>query len=166
MKSLRCTTCMLSTVEYQSTITGMLDERSTKCANSDGAMGLDSRVRDCRTVSMAGLQKLLAVYAPARQCKSGSLDLDAGVIDHLLPVGEVGLLALGESLGRRADGIEAQRLPLLHRLGLLQHLVDVGRQLVDDRLGRPGRCEDAVPAFDGEIGEARLLHGRQVGRRG
>ena len=31
---------------------------------------------------------------------------------------------------------------------------------------RPGRCEDAVPAFDGEVGEARLLHGRQVGRRG
>src|SRR5215207_568110 len=153
MKSLRCTTCMLSTVEYQSTIAGMLEERSTKCANSDGAMGLGSRVRDCRTVSMAGLQKLFAVYAPGGQCKSGSLDLDAGVIDHLLPVGEVGLLALGEGLGRRADGIEAQSLPLLHRLGLLQHLVDVGRELVDDRLGRPGRREDAAPSYRREVRE-------------
>src|SRR6266540_7518221 len=158
MKSLRCTTCMLSTVEYQSTIAGMFDERSTKCANSDGAMGLESRVRDCRTVSMAGLQKLLAVYALARRCKSRpleregarSLHLDAGVVDHPLPVGEVGLLPLGEGLGCRADRIEAQRLPLLHRLGLPQHLVDVGRELVDDRLRRPGRCEDAVPTFDGE----------------
>ena len=41
MKSLRLTTCMLSTVEYQSTIAGMLDERRTKCANSDGAMGFE-----------------------------------------------------------------------------------------------------------------------------
>ena len=39
MKSLRLTTCMLSTVVYQSTIAGMLDERSTKCANSAGAIG-------------------------------------------------------------------------------------------------------------------------------
>ena len=45
MKSLRFTTCMLSTVEYQSTIGCMLAERSTKCANSAGAIGLESRVR-------------------------------------------------------------------------------------------------------------------------
>src|SRR6185436_2381530 len=55
MKSLRCTTCMLSTLQYQSTIFAMLDERSTKWANSDGAIGLDSRVRgfDVVRVSMA-----------------------------------------------------------------------------------------------------------------
>ena len=54
MNSLRCTTCMFSTVQYQSIILAMFDERSTKCANSDGAMGLDSRVRgfDVVRVSM------------------------------------------------------------------------------------------------------------------
>jgi hypothetical protein len=55
MKSLRFTTCMLSTVVYQSTIGGMLAERSTKWANNAGAMGLESRVRGERTVSMGDL---------------------------------------------------------------------------------------------------------------
>ncbi len=52
MYSVRWTTCMFSTVEYQSIIGWMFEERSTKWANSDGAIGLLSRVRDCRTVSI------------------------------------------------------------------------------------------------------------------
>src|SRR5690242_266534 len=67
-----------------------------------------------------------------------SLQLHAGVLDHLLPIDEIVLLALGELGRRRADRVEAERLPFLERLGSLQGLVDVGRQLVDDWLGRPG----------------------------
>src|SRR5882757_4169363 len=61
MKSLRFTTCMLSTVMYQSTIGCMLAERSTKWANSAGAMGLWSRVRDASTLSMGDLLECLSL---------------------------------------------------------------------------------------------------------
>ena len=39
--------------------------------------------------------------------RGGLLHLDAGVIDHPLPISEVRLLAFGEGLGRAADRIEA-----------------------------------------------------------
>src|SRR5215216_6332215 len=103
MKSLRCTTCMLSTVQYQSTILAMFDERSTKCANSDGAIGLESRVRDWTTESMDEPPEWLGSLRPCAQPQqpspgvtaqiprrkahstlaTASLHLDAGVVDHL-----------------------------------------------------------------------------------
>src|SRR3977135_4126095 len=61
MKSLRWTMRMLSTVVYQSTIGCMLAERSTKWANSAGAMGLESSVRGARTVSMGDLLGCLSL---------------------------------------------------------------------------------------------------------
>src|SRR6266478_10218667 len=65
MKSLRFTTCMLSTVVYQSTIGCMLAERSTKWANSAGAMGFWSRVRDASTLSMGDLLECLSLRRQA-----------------------------------------------------------------------------------------------------
>src|SRR5690242_18525504 len=67
--------------------------------------------------------------------------------------------------GRRGAGHHldaAVREPLAH-LALLHRLHYYRVELVDDRLRRAGRHEDALPRAALEAGEARLLHRRHVG---
>jgi hypothetical protein len=66
---------MLSTVVYQSTIGCMLAERSTKWANSAGAMGFWSRVRDASTLSMGDLLECLSLRQSTSRRAGGTAGL-------------------------------------------------------------------------------------------
>ena len=68
------------------------------------------------------------------------------------------------SAGRRAHRLGAQFDQPLGHVGVLHGGNHFAVQAVDDVLGRLGRGEDAVPAFELEVGEAEFAHRRHVGQ--
>src|SRR5262245_9063606 len=70
---------------------------------------------------------------------AGSLHLDAGGLDDLGPLVDIAAQIRIELDRRHDERLGALLEPCLLHLGLAQHLVDLGIELVDDRLGRARR---------------------------
>ena len=70
-----------------------------------------------------------------------------------------------ELLRRAAHTFGAELPETRHHLGRLQRLAHGRVESIDDRPRCPGRRAEPLPDHHPEIGNARLDHGRQLGRR-
>src|SRR5690348_700093 len=88
--------------------------------------------------------------------------LDAGLLDHLLPLAELDLDEVAELAGRAGKGLEAHRL----EPALDGRVIDDPPQLlvepVDDLRRRARGRDDPGPGIEVEAGHAFLVEGRQL----
>src|SRR5688500_10611314 len=91
-----------------------------------------------------------------------SLHLDVRVLDHLRPALDLGGDRLAKLVRRARDHFETARGEPLLVLWALEYPGDLARELVDDRLRRAARSENALPVAHLEIRHTRLAHRRHL----
>ena len=78
---------------------------------------------------------------------------------------QLALQELAQIFRRAADGLHKLRRQLLAHVGLGQRRVDLLVHAIDDLGGRAGRCHHRHPGGVLDVGQARLLHRRNVGHQ-
>src|SRR5690349_25091747 len=81
----------------------------------------------------------IAVLAP------NSLGVQAGLVDDVAPLGDLGLDVGGELVGGAGAHVGALLDEVVFHLGRVHHGDDLAVQAIDDRPRRAGDGEDAVP---------------------
>src|SRR5690606_3856481 len=86
-------------------------------------------------------------------CRSvTSIDLDVGRLDHGIPFGGFSLVALHGFGTRSTQRGHSHATPAFDQVGLLEHSVELGVELLDDGCRHATGCGNGVPGHRGVAG--------------